>query len=189
MNQARTRTRRESAWGTGGNSPSPRFREPRPPQAHVKVEFSEQPGLHGRWDRALLRKLVESIIRREAATGNFAISLHLVGDDTMHELNHSRRGVDAGADVLSFPLQDPTGLRFVLPPDEPVHLGDVVVSYHKAEVQAAEYGHGLQRELAYLVAHGALHILGFDHEREDDRRAMREREEAALAGLGLTRER
>lgn len=153
----------------------------------VEVDFTELPALAGRWDQGTLRKLVQTIIRREASTGHFALSLHLVDDETIRELNRSRRGIDAPTDVLSFPLQDPMGLRFVLPPGQPLHLGDVVVSYPRAVAQAEEYGHSLERELAYLVAHGVLHLLGYDHEQEDERRIMREKEEAALGELGLAR--
>lgn len=156
-------------------------------QARVKVEFTEQPGLPARWERPLLRRLVQTIIRGEAAAGNFAMSLHLVDDETIRRLNQGQRGIDAPTDVLSFPLRDEAGLRFVLPPDEPVHLGDVVVSHTRAEAQAAEYGHPLRRELAYLAAHGVLHLLGYDHEQEEERRLMRAREEAVLGELGISR--
>ena len=156
-------------------------------RARVEVDFTEPEDGERRWDRALIRKVVEEIIQREAASGHFAVSLHLVDDQGMRELNRSQRGIDAPTDVLSFALQDPAGLRFVLPPGQAVHLGDVVVSYDRARAQAAEYGHSLERELAYLVAHGLLHLLGFDHEREEERRVMRAKEEAALGALGITR--
>jgi probable rRNA maturation factor len=153
----------------------------------VSVDFTEQQGLHQHWERGAMRSLVESILKGEASSGHFAVSLHLVDDAAMQELNRSRREVDASTDVLSFPLLDPVGLRFVLPPDAPLHLGDVVVSFPRAQSQAEAYGHSLQRELAYLVAHGVLHLLGYDHEREDDRAIMRSKEETALGALGHTR--
>jgi probable rRNA maturation factor len=78
-------------------------------------------------------------------------------------------------------------MRFVLPPDQPANLGDVVVSYPRAIAQAEEFGHSPERELGYLVAHGVLHVLGYDHEEEADRRHMRQREEEALGAIGLTR--
>ena len=90
-------------------------------------------------------------------------------------------------DVLSFPLHDPNGMRFVLPPDQPAHLGDVVVSLPRAAEQAHDFGHSLDREIGYLVAHGVLHVLGYDHEEEADRRRMRQKEEEALRPLGFTR--
>jgi probable rRNA maturation factor len=131
---------------------------------------------------------VESIIRHHfPAGGDFLISLHLVDDQTIRGLNAEHRGKDAHTDVLSFPLHDPQGVRFIVPPDEPVNLGDVVVSQPRAEEQAHEYGHSVDRELGYLVVHGVLHVLGYDHEDEVDRRRMREQEEEALRPFGFIR--
>ena len=91
---------------------------------------------------------------------------------------------------LSFPLLpdlQPEAPEFVLPPDAPRHVGDVLISYERAVAQAAEYGHSVEREVCYLLAHGILHLLGHDHQEEAERARMREREEAALRPLGLTR--
>ena len=78
---------------------------------------------------------------------------------------------------------------FVLPPDAPRYLGDIAISFERVVAQAAEYGHTPERELAYLTAHGMLHLLGYDHERgPDDAAAMRAQEEAAMEQLGLRRE-
>jgi probable rRNA maturation factor len=77
----------------------------------------------------------------------------------------------------------------VLPPAAPRYLGDIAISYERVVAQAAEYGHSPARELAYLTAHGVLHLLGYDHERgPEDAAAMRAREEAAMERLGLRRE-
>ena len=153
----------------------------------LAVELDVAEGVDARWDEPRIRALVEDIVRGEHGRGRYAISLHLVGDDQIRALNREHRGKDAHTDVLSFPLHDPSGMRFVVPPGEPIELGDVVVSFPRAVEQAAEYGHSKDRELAYLVAHGVLHVLGYDHEREDERQIMRAREEAALAPLGFTR--
>ncbi len=75
---------------------------------------------------------------------------------------------------------------FVTPPGQPRHLGDVVISFPRAAEQAVEYGHSLRRELAYLAVHGALHLLGYDHETEAEREVMRRKEEAALAEIPRT---
>lgn len=121
-------------------------------------------------------------------TGLAALSVHLVDDDEMARLNGRHRGIDRPTDVLSFSLVDPhVGGPFVLPPGEARELGDVVISYPRAVSQAAEYGHSVERELAYLMVHGLLHVLGYDHEVESERLDMRAREEAALAQVGLTR--
>jgi len=151
------------------------------------IEFAVEEGLDGTWDEPRISALVQSIVQREHGGHEFAISLHLVGDETIRALNTEHRGLDAHTDVLSFPLHDPNGMRFVMPPDQPAHLGDVVVSYPRAVEQAGEFGHSVDRELGYLVAHGVLHVLGYDHEQPDERRAMRQKEEEALGPLGFTR--
>jgi probable rRNA maturation factor len=97
-------------------------------------------------------------------------------------------------DVLSFPmfeLQPGQGLThdiFLLPPDATLHLGDVLISVDRFESQADEAGHSRQRELAFLTVHGVLHILGYDHETDEERRNMRRREEEVLSELGLRRD-
>lgn len=151
------------------------------------IEFAVEDGIDGAWDEPRIGSLVRTIIEREQLTPDYTISLHLVGDDTIRDLNHEHRGTDAHTDVLSFPLHDPNGMRFVLPPSQPANLGDVVVSYPRALAQAQDFGHSVDRELGYLVAHGVLHVLGFDHENDAERRVMRRKEEEALAPLGFTR--
>jgi probable rRNA maturation factor len=152
-----------------------------------QLEVDIEPGVELDVDQSVLSRLVESLVARHLPTGEYTLGLHLVSDETIRALNQEHRDKDVHTDVLSFPLHDPSGMRFVLPPGQPINLGDVVVSYPRMLAQAAEYGHSTARELAYLVAHGVLHVLGFDHEQDVDRRRMRQAEEEALAPLGLTR--
>ncbi|MBV9327560.1 MAG: rRNA maturation RNase YbeY [Chloroflexi bacterium] len=150
------------------------------------VDFAVEDGIPAAWDEPRITALVASIVARELpSTADYAVSLHLVGDPTIRELNADHRGHDVATDVLSFPLFAP---GFVLPAGEPVHLGDVVISYPRATAQADEYGHSVEREVAYLVAHGLLHVLGYDHEESAERARMRQKEEEALQPLGFTRE-
>jgi probable rRNA maturation factor len=158
-----------------------------PTASRLDLEVDIEPGLAVDWDRPSITRLVGSLVERHLPPGEYTLGLHLVSDATIRELNHEHREKDAHTDVLSFPLHDPSGMRFVLPPGQPINLGDVVVSYPRMLTQASEYGHSTARELGYLVAHGVLHVLGFDHERDVDRRRMRQAEEEALAPLGLTR--
>jgi probable rRNA maturation factor len=154
----------------------------------VEVEFAVEDGVDACWDQARVAALVRSIVDREFPDGGaYAISLHLVGETTIRNLNTEHRGVDAHTDVLSFPLHDPNGMRFVLPPGQPANLGDVVICHPTAVVQADDFGHSVDREIGYLVAHGVLHVLGFDLDEVEDRRRMRHREEEALRPLGFTR--
>jgi probable rRNA maturation factor len=149
------------------------------------IDFSVEDELHTQWDESPIAALVQSIVSRELPqVSQYVIGLHLVGDSTIKALNAEHLAKDAATDVLSFPLYEP---GFVLPPGEPVHLGDVVVSYPRAMAQAEDYGHSVEREVAYLVAHGVLHVLGYDHEEESERLRMRQKEEEALRPLGFTR--
>lgn len=134
-----------------------------------------------------LAAVVTSIVQRHFPDGGqFGLTLHIVDDAEIRALNAEHRGKDTHTDVLSFSLYEPDS-GFILPPGERIQLGDVVVSYPRAVEQADDYGHSVERELAYLVAHGTLHLLGYDHESDSDRELMRQREEDALVPLGLTR--
>jgi probable rRNA maturation factor len=95
------------------------------------------------------------------------------------------RGVDSPTDVLAFALiQDSTDTTvFVTPPDEPPHLGEVLISYPTAAKQAEEHGHSVDRELAILVIHGVLHLFGYDHGTDEQEREMRGLEEAVLSTI------
>jgi probable rRNA maturation factor len=148
------------------------------------IDFTVEDGLSAEWDEARMTQLVDTIVSRELGVPEYLISLHLVCEDAIQSLNARHRGKDFPTDVLSFPL---LSSDFVTPPNEPVDLGDVVVSYPRAVSQANEYGHSVDRELAYLVAHGVLHVLGYDHEEEPERLRMRHKEEEALGPLGFTR--
>jgi probable rRNA maturation factor len=162
-----------------------------PPRLELELDVSVEDGLDlSAWDEARMADLVRGIIGRELGPGDYTLGVHLVGDATIRALNAEHRGQDVHTDVLSFPLHatpDAQQMPFVLPPSEPVSLGDVVVSVPRAAEQAQAFGHSTARELAYLVAHGVLHILGYDHEAPDERQQMRQREEEALVPLGFTR--
>jgi probable rRNA maturation factor len=148
---------------------------------HVRRRSGARP------DRAALREVCVAALTSEGVTGPVVLTLTLVDDDEIREINREHRGIDRATDVLSFSLVEGTD-EFALPPGVPRELGDVIVSYPRALAQAEEYGHSVSRELAYLVVHGVLHILGHDHEIPAEQAIMRAREEAALALVGLTRE-
>lgn len=105
------------------------------------------------------------------------LSVHLTTDAEVQELNRRHRGKDAPTDVLSFPM-DPPG-------PAPCVLGDVVISVPTAARQAASVGHSAAIELRVLLAHGLCHLLGHDHHDADDAAAMRIRERALLAAMGV----
>lgn len=134
-----------------------------------------------RWHAVLERMLVEAGILDRAE-----LSVTFVDDAAIHALNKEHRGVDRPTDVLSFPLFEPGEP----PPPEPLPyaLGDLVVSIETTERQAHDYGHGFDRELGFLLAHGLLHLLGMDHETPDDEAEMRACQRLLLACVGLGRE-
>ena len=125
-----------------------------------------------------------------------SLDLTFVGRARIRALNASLRGVDRVTDVLSFPTLERVSLPLskgdypfdVDPESGKVHLGSIVICRAKAVEQAAEYGHSVERELAYLTVHGVLHLLSFDHIEESDRVKMRAAEEKILGVLGIGRE-
>jgi probable rRNA maturation factor len=142
-------------------------------------------------NRTLLRALINAALDQENLDAPAEVSLTITDDARIQEMNRQYRQVDAPTDVLSFPLLSDDDLagagEFVTAPDGVIHLGDVVVSLPRAREQAAEYGHPLKREVGYLVVHGVLHLLGYDHDTDADQRRMRQREEEVLAAADLTR--
>ncbi len=111
-----------------------------------------------------------------------ALALVITDDKALRALNRSYRGIDAPTDVLSFGGESPD---FVSAPDAEPYLGDVVISYPRAQAQAAAAGHSVEAELALLVIHGVLHLLGYDHVRPGDKAVMWEQQAHILAKLGL----
>ena len=150
------------------------------------------PAATGAWSAIAERLLPQALARmaeRGEAPARGEVSVTLVDDEAIRELNRTYRGIDAPTDVLSFSQLEGTRLpQAALPPDYPVPIGDIVVSIPRMRQQAVDYGHSEERELGFLLVHGVLHLLGYDHEAPDDARAMRAAEEDILASAGLTRE-
>lgn len=132
--------------------------------------------------KTVLAKMAEIY---DLAPGN-EVSLVLADDPYIHELNRTYRGKDRPTDVLSFALNEGDEPEIVDGPEEML-LGDIIISMETAQRQAEEYGHSLEREMAFLTVHGMLHLLGYDHEEEAGRAEMRQEEEYVLAALGITR--
>lgn len=116
------------------------------------------------------------------------VSVILVSDDYIRELNLEYRGLDEPTDVLSFAMADEaTCTAAVLPKDAPELLGDIYISIERTLEQAKEYNHKLVRELCYLAVHGLLHLLGFDHQTTEETADMLAEEEKMLAEFSLGR--
>lgn len=128
-------------------------------------------------DLTAFERLAAFVLDREDAPQNCELSVAVVGLEEMASLNEQYRGKSGPTDVLSFGCDDPCAITDA---DEPVTLGDVVVAPEVAEAQAAEYGHTVEEELNLLLVHGILHLLGYDHEADEDAEAMQARERAVL---------
>ncbi|HAA08256.1 MAG: rRNA maturation RNase YbeY [Syntrophomonadaceae bacterium] len=136
----------------------------------------------------VIKRVVNTMAQTLKLTANTEVSIMIVDNDYIQELNFIYRGHNMPTDVLSFAMNE-------LGEEEPDFdfsgevnvLGDIVVSLEKAQEQSQEYGHSLERELGYLVAHGMLHLLGYDHETEEERKLMRDLEEKIMSAAKLER--
>lgn len=132
-------------------------------------------------DYIYLESLLEHAIRRLSVKGIFTITF--IGDELMHEMNLKYRGIDRTTDVLSFALND-VDSNFK---EEINVLGDIFVSIPKMKEQAKEYGHSEKRELSFLIIHGLLHLLGYDHMEKEDEIEMFALQKEVLEDAGITK--
>ena len=137
-----------------------------------------------RFSRTLLEKIKKTIrtaVEAEYPNHTFELNIFFCDDETIRSYNREYRGVDRATDVLTFPMFD------FGPPELPALLGDIVLSVPRAQAQAEEYGHSFEREMCFLAAHAALHLIGYDHENEDERAQMETRQREVLSALGIER--
>lgn len=120
-----------------------------------------------------LKELADNLLL-DKGINDAEVSITFVGNSKIKELNKTYRDKDEVTDVLSFPI------------DEEL-LGEVIISLPRALEQAEDYGHSLRREVAFLMVHGLLHILGYNHKSDADKAEMRKAEEELLEDHGFTR--
>ena len=139
----------------------------------------------GRYEEAAALVIAGEGLRTDMAE----VSVTFVDEETIRALNLEHRGKDSVTDVLSFPqFDDLEDAKELAEGGIPYPLGDVVICTARAKEQAEEYGQSLDRETVYLFVHSLLHLLGYDHMIEKDKTRMRQKEEAVMAKLDLTRE-
>ena len=133
-------------------------------------------------DEEWARKIAQEVLKAESITPPYEMSLVFTDSETVQRLNRDYRGVDESTDVLAFYMLPQHGADsdFVSPPDDITHLGEVIISYPKAEEQAKEQGHSTEQELTLLIIHGVLHLLGYDHEKPEEEAKMKAREKELL---------
>lgn len=146
----------------------------------IDVQIPEQ--FAGLVDEDWTRAVVSCVLEAEALSPPYDVGIVFADADTVRQLNRHYRGVDSPTDVIAFYMlrnraADPS---FPLPPHDPTHLGEVIICYPVAVEQAREQGHAVERELALLIIHGVLHLLGYDHEQTAEAMEMRRREAELL---------
>lgn len=147
-----------------------------------------------------LTNVIEFALKEEEVNLKCEISLLFVDNDEIKEINNDTRRIDRETDVLSFPMLEYDGKKVFKEvykdyefsqsdfDGEELVLGDIVLSLEKALEQSREFNHSFEREASYLVVHSILHLLGYDHMEEDEKKNMRAREEEILNKLNITRE-
>ena len=144
-----------------------------------------------------INKLIEDTVRlcmkSEELDKDYEVSIIIVDDREIREINKEHRNIDKATDVLSFPMAEFVNGRLVSdegdynPGSMELILGDIIISAETAQRQAEEYGHSFEREIAFLTAHSCFHLLGYDHMDEEEEKVMFGKQEAVLAGMGLAR--
>lgn len=136
-------------------------------------------------NEAVIRKVCDEVAVTYGLTPEEELSVVLCDNAHIHKLNKEYRSIDRPTDVLSFALNEGDD---EFGEEESRLLGDLIISLERTAEQAEEYGHPFERELAYLTVHGCLHILGYDHMTDEDKKEMRTEEEFILGKLGYVRE-
>ncbi|MDO4266612.1 MAG: rRNA maturation RNase YbeY [Eubacteriales bacterium] len=146
----------------------------------------------------IAERVVEEALESENCPYECSVELLLTDDASIREMNGEFREIDRSTDVLSFPMieyEAPACFdgfddcpELFHPESGELLLGDIVISMEHVKAQAEEYGHSEEREFAFLIAHSMLHLMGYDHMEEDERRIMEEKQEAILIRAGYTRD-
>ena len=147
-----------------------------------------------------ISEVVDFALKQEEVNMDYQVSIVFVDNEEIREINKDTRGIDRATDVLSFPMLDYPNKKvfkevyknykfdITYLDNGELILGDIVLSLERAKEQSKEFNHSYLRECGYLVVHSILHLLGYDHMEEDDKKIMRKREEEILNELKITRD-
>lgn len=165
----------------------------------MTINYEYEAEKHLEFDyEALLNKVVEACLDYEGCPYEAEVSILFIDDEQIKELNQEFRAMDKSTDVLSFPSieYDEPGdfshleekvLDYFHPESGELLLGDIVISVDTARLQAEEFGHSIEREIAFLTAHSMFHLFGYDHMEEKERLIMEEKQNAVLDLLQIRR--
>ncbi len=140
-------------------------------------------GFEEHLDAGWLQCIVEQVLTLQGADPKDELGLVITSQERVRELNRNYLGRDAPTDVLAFSMlpAEEGSASFIPPPDGIRHLGEVIISYPQAVIQAGEQGHSTDKEIATLVTHGVLHLLGYDDETPQLRKQMQAKEQEVLS--------
>lgn len=155
------------------------------PGSGYLITVQVEPLFEDKVDADALHRLAMHVLRSEGAPVPLEVGVVVTTDEEVHALNHQYLGHDYKTDVISFGMVQDGSEAFITPEERPEYLGDVVISYDRAAEQAPEYGHSTEREVATLLVHGLLHLLGYDDTNDADRDKMQARQEALVLDFGF----
>ncbi|GAE26978.1 hypothetical protein JCM9140_3088 [Halalkalibacter wakoensis JCM 9140] len=156
---------------------------------NVIVDFTDETESITKLQQDLVEKIILKTLEIEQLSGELEVSVTVVNEQRIQEINKEYRDKDQPTDVISFALneQGEEEPEFTKLEGMPNILGDIIISSAHIKRQAEEYGHSFERELGFLTVHGVLHLLGYDHMTEADEKEMFSKQEDILAAYGLTR--
>ena len=139
-----------------------------------------------------LGKIAGAVYKTLGQMDNLKAELVFMGQEEIKQLNFQTRKIDKVTDVLSYPTLEDIREKVLKKDEHPLDvendklfIGSIVLCNDKVKEQAKEFGHSLQRERTYLIVHGLMHLFGYDHMNDEDKKQMREKEKTALAELGI----
>ena len=154
----------------------------------MEINVLVDAGLAGCPEASWLESVLEKVLLAQDIDSKVELGLVIVDQEKIRQLNFSYLGEDKPTDVLAFAmLPEQSGenlVPFVVPPDDIKHLGEVIISYPQAVIQAEEHQHSVEREIAILIIHGVLHLLGYDHDKPELEQEMRAREAEIVNYVG-----
>ncbi len=150
----------------------------------MEINILVDEGVDGCPELSWLQGIAQQVLVAQGAGAEVELGLVIATQERVKQLNRDYLGRDEPTDVLAFSTREEMGADlppFVQPPDGVLHLGEVIISYPQAAIQAEEHQHSIKKELAILIIHGVLHLLGYEHDNPELERQMRAREAEILS--------